>query len=367
MLCVSKLYCAVFLRCLQQLKDLLFVFYGDLDLWWLLIGKTFAFFLGRFTFWVVASLALIVTIASHVYLLRRLSFKADLTWPRFELSLVHLWGSSILFSVFTYFIKMCGWERCVSSCGAKENLLVFELFVAKLDVPRGHILLFRNSHGSMGARIHVVRVLKWCHFGQGLVTRQISSWIYIGLHTLIVKGAIHCLDMAALPFVFKHLLGHLIAISDQFDILISFDISFRQIGQLSQGLSIDGHVNHIVVFCKLSHALTHPFGFSQTAKRLDWLQSFESLILWLVLWHWRQVVAQKIVFFNCERIVPVVLFKFFVTGHQASLGACSSQTSRALFILHLHSHVFAQVLESLILTDILILTRLLNDVLGHWK
>ena len=73
----------------------------------------------------------------------------------------------------------------------------------------------------------------------------------------VVEGAVHGLHTACLTRVKSPLLWQVLAVSDQLHILVSLDVLLAEVGQLGKRLLVNRHMDHIVVFGKLTHTFAH--------------------------------------------------------------------------------------------------------------
>ena len=76
-------------------------------------------------------------------------------------------------------------------------------------------------------------------------------------HGHVVESAVHGLHTACLTRVKSSFLWQVFTVSDKLDILVSLDVLLAEVSQLSKRLLVNRHMNHIVVFGKLTHTFAH--------------------------------------------------------------------------------------------------------------
>ena len=162
----------------------------------------------------------------------------------------------------------------------------------------------------------------------------------------------------------------LVFICDQFYVLIPSDVLLGQVGELCEGLSIDSHVDHIVIFSELAHAFPHPLAITVATKAHHRFETSPRRVskwrsdLFRLVW---QIVAEEIVLFDGEGIYSVVLFEVVVVAEQGSLPLRPRQTSDAFFVPDRIGNVLREILKRCILTHLLELLCLLDNWLGLWE
>ena len=113
---------------------------------------------------------------------------------------------------------------------------------------------------------------------------------------------------------------------------------------MGEGLPVNCDMNHVVVLGKLPHAISHLLAIAVTAETHQRVEPSLRLAIWLLLWLQRQVVAEEVVFFDCEWVYSVMLHELIETSEDGRLIFDSCEACHTFLVSDRVRNLLTQIL-----------------------